>query len=77
MADANSITDSLSLGRAVRAARRAQGLTQEDLALVAGVGRRFIIDLEAGKPTAQIGGTLRVMGALGGAVVMPPSPPAS
>lgn len=77
MSDANAITDSLSLGAAVRAARRAQGLTQEELALVAGVGRRFVIDLEAGKPTAQIGGALRVVEALGGAVAIPPPPPAS
>ena len=76
MFDPTPISDSSALGAAVRAARRAQGLTQEELALVAGVGRRFVIELEAGKPTAQVGGTLRVVRALGGGVVLPPGPAA-
>lgn len=71
MADRSLITDPASLGAAIRRTRRDQGLTQEELALVAGVGRRFIIELEAGKRTAQMGATLRVLGALGGGVVVP------
>jgi HTH-type transcriptional regulator / antitoxin HipB len=70
------LSDSGSLGGAIRSARRAQGLTQEELALVAGVGRRFVIELEAGKPTAQLGAALRVIRALGGGVVIPSGPPA-
>ena len=53
------------LGKAIRAARREQGLRQEELALGAGTGRRFISDLERGKPTAQIGPALKVVAALG------------
>jgi y4mF family transcriptional regulator len=42
------------------------GLTQPHLALAAGVGVRFIVDLEAGKPTVRLGHVLRVIDALGG-----------
>jgi y4mF family transcriptional regulator len=53
------------LGRAVRRARRRRGLRQEDLALSAGTGLRFIGELERGKPTVQLAPTLRVLHALG------------
>lgn len=45
-------------GRAVRERRRALGLTQEDLAARCGVGKRFIVELEAGKTTIQLGKAL-------------------
>jgi y4mF family transcriptional regulator len=54
------------LGRVVRKGRKALGLTQPQLALAAGVGIRFIVDLEAGKPTVRLENTLRVLQALGG-----------
>lgn len=53
------------VGAAIRARRQQLGLRQEDLALASGTGRRFVIDLERGKPTAQIGPTLAVLRALG------------
>ncbi len=53
------------LGTAIRAARRQQRLRQDQLAAAANVGVRFIVDLEAGKPTAQMGKTLTVLKALG------------
>jgi y4mF family transcriptional regulator len=53
------------IGSTVRAARKAQKLRQDQLAGVANVGLRFIVDLEAGKPTAQIGKVLTVLAALG------------
>ena len=53
------------LGAAVRAARKAQGLRQEELAGVAGVGTRFVIELEAGKSTIQLGKAMAVFAALG------------
>ncbi|WP_153110907.1 helix-turn-helix transcriptional regulator [Propionivibrio limicola] len=53
------------LGDAVRRARKALGLTQPQLALAAGVGVRFIVDLEAGKPTVRLENVLRVLQALG------------
>lgn len=56
------------LGEALRAARRQLGLTQPQLALAAGVGVRFIVDLEAGKPTVRLEHVLRVIEALGGEI---------
>lgn len=52
-------------GETIRNARRALGLRQDELAGAAGVGLRFIVDLEAGKPTAQLGKALAVLDALG------------
>ena len=53
------------LGATVRLVRRRQGLRQDQLAAAANVGVRFVIELEAGKPTAQLGKTLAVLRALG------------
>ena len=53
------------IGRIVRETRRAQGLRQDQLAGAAGVGVRFLVELEAGKVTAQIGKALAVLAALG------------
>jgi y4mF family transcriptional regulator len=60
------ITTTQSLGHAVRAARKHLGLTQAQVALAAGVGLRFIVELEAGKPTLRLEHVLRVVDALGG-----------
>jgi y4mF family transcriptional regulator len=65
-----TITSPADLGAALRDARRARGLRQEDVALAAGVGRRFIVDLESGKSTARLGEALRVASALGVRIVL-------
>jgi len=52
-------------GAALRSARRARGLRLEDAALGAGVGIRFLSELERGKPTARLGEALRVAASLG------------
>lgn len=63
------------IGDIVRTARKTANLRQDELAGAAGVGVRFIVDLEAGKPTAQIGKTLQVLAALGCSVeITPPAP---
>ena len=62
------IDSTQALGAALRAARKQLGLTQADLALAAGVGVRFVVDLEAGKPTVRLEQVLRVIDALGGRV---------
>lgn len=54
-----------ALGVAVRQRRQALTLTQQQLADRAVVGRRFIVDLERGKPTLEIGKVLTVTQALG------------
>ena len=53
------------IGQIVRETRRAQGLRQDQLAGAAGVGVRFLVELEAGKPTARIGKALAVLATLG------------
>jgi y4mF family transcriptional regulator len=63
-----SIRSPQHLGDALRTARKQLGLTQPQLALAAGVGVRFIVDLEAGKPTLRLENVLRVIDALGGEV---------
>ena len=70
------INTSVDLGTTIRKSRKALGLTQPQLALVAGVGVRFIVELEAGKPTVRLENILRVVNALGGRLtlegIMPP-----
>jgi HTH-type transcriptional regulator/antitoxin HipB len=61
----HSIGNSTDLGAALRAIRKARQLRQEDLALAAGVGLRFIGELERGKSTVRLAETLRVASALG------------
>ena len=53
------------LGAAVRARRKELQVTQKELAMACGTGLRFIVDLEKGKPTCQIGKALQVIQALG------------
>lgn len=65
-----SIRSPQQLGIALRAARKALGLTQPQLALAAGVGVRFIVDLEAGKSTVRLSNVLRVIDALGGEIAL-------
>jgi len=62
------------IGDIVRKTRKAAGLRQDELAGTAGVGLRFIVNLEAGKPTAQIGKTLQVLTALGCSFDITPPP---
>lgn len=53
------------LGAFVIDHRKAERHTQQELADLAGVGRRFLSEVEAGKPTAEIGKVLQVLNALG------------
>lgn len=53
------------IGALVRTTRKAIGATQKDLALTSGTGMRFIIDLEKGKATCQLGKVLTVLRTLG------------
>ncbi len=53
------------IGHAVRDTRRALGLRQPDLAAAAGVGLRFIVELERGKASVQLDRVLAVLQVLG------------
>ncbi len=58
--------DTLStLSQMIRHRRKEQGLTQTQLAALSGVGIMFIVDLEKGKETCQIGKALRIVHMLG------------
>lgn len=72
-----SIRSPQQLGDALRAARKQLGLTQPQLALSTGVGVRFIVDLEAGKPTLRLENVLRVIDALGGEIQLSGLPSAT
>lgn len=61
----NIIQSTAELGQKVRELRRAQKITQTQLAGLANTGIRFISDLENGKETCHIGKVLRVIETLG------------
>lgn len=54
-----------SIGHLVKRTRKQLKITQKDLALTSGTGLRFIIELEQGKATCQLGKVLTVLNTLG------------
>jgi HTH-type transcriptional regulator/antitoxin HipB len=62
------------IGKLIRETRKNLGVTQKDLALTSGTGIRFIIDLEKGKDTCEIGKALKVLNTLGIKITLTPSP---
>jgi y4mF family transcriptional regulator len=60
------------IGALVRDTRKRLGVTQKDLALTAGTGLRFVIDLERGKETCELGKSLRILQTLGIALTLTP-----
>lgn len=63
--DEVSITSVCELGKLIRQTRKAQKMTQEDVSGLAGLGNRFIIDLEHGKETVQAQKVIDVLNLLG------------
>lgn len=64
------IDSAQTLGNTLKLSRKQLGLNQAQLALAAGVGVRFIVELEAGKPTLRLEQVLRVIDALGGELML-------
>lgn len=63
-----------ALGQFVRSRRKANHLTQQQLGELAGVGTRFVSELERGKATvrvAEVNAVLRVFGKMLGVVDRP------
>jgi len=60
-----SFTDRDSVGSFVRERRRANGLTQRQLAELAGVGIRFVSELERGKSTLRMDAVHSVLAVFG------------
>ena len=59
------IKDVADLGRIVKETRKSQKITQTDLAIASQVGVRFIVELENGKETVQLGKVIKVCRMLG------------
>jgi len=55
----------MSVAKEITAMRKAAGLTQAQLALRAGVGLRFIRELERGKPTVRLDKVSQVLSLFG------------
>ncbi len=62
------------IGELIRNTRKSLNVTQKDLALTSGTGLRFIIDLEKGKETCEIGKAIRVLQTLGIKMTLTPPP---
>ncbi len=54
-----------ALGLLIQKTRKAQKLTQEQLAALSGVGVRFLRELEHGKESCHLGKTFEILKALG------------
>ena len=63
--DRKATSAAAAFGALIRSRRKALQMRQDQLALATGVGRRFLIELEAGKPSCQLGRSLLVAEALG------------
>lgn len=61
----DKLRDISAIGAKIRSIRKAQGVSQETLAGLAGTGQRYISELERGKETARIREMLKVLEALG------------
>jgi y4mF family transcriptional regulator len=60
-----NITSAQDVGLLIKKVRTAQKITQPELAGACGVGVRFIVDLEKGKPTCELEKALMVAAMLG------------
>ena len=60
-----TIASPADLGRLVRAVRERRDFSQQEFADLAGVGRRFLSELENGKPTLELGKVLKVTNTAG------------
>ena len=65
-------TTAKQIGELVKATRKSLAVTQKNLAMTSGTGLRFIIELEEGKPTCQLGKVLTVLNTLGIMIMLTP-----
>jgi len=65
MMDDIKIQSIAELGKIVRQRRKKMGISQADLSGMTGLGNRFIVDLEKGKPTIQFEKVLLILSLLG------------
>jgi y4mF family transcriptional regulator len=55
------VDSAVQIGQLVRQRRKEVGMTLKDAAALAGVGVRFLSELERGKPTLQLGLAISVL----------------
>jgi y4mF family transcriptional regulator len=55
------VANAQEIGQLVRQRRKQAGLTLKDAAGMAGVGVRFLSELERGKPTLQLGLAIQIL----------------
>lgn len=60
-----TVTKPKQLGDLIKSSRKTKSLTQQQLADLAGVGRRFIVECEAGKPRLEFAKVLQVAATAG------------
>jgi y4mF family transcriptional regulator len=60
------------IGKLIRGARKTLCVTQKDLSLTSGTGLRFVIDLEKGKETCEVGKVLTILHTLGIKMILTP-----
>ncbi len=56
--------DPIDIANIVRDCRKQSGLSQQQLALLAGVGKTVVFDIEKGKSTVQLNSLLNVLAVL-------------
>ncbi|MCP4503667.1 MAG: helix-turn-helix transcriptional regulator [Deltaproteobacteria bacterium] len=62
---AQSTNSTAELGQLLRAYRKSRNMSQVEAAALAGVGERFLSELERGKSTAEIGKVFNVLNRFG------------
>ena len=65
--------DAIALGKIIKERRKAKKMTLAELSEHCNVGIRFLSELERGKPTIEIGKTLKVMSRLNLELVIVPA----
>jgi HTH-type transcriptional regulator / antitoxin HipB len=63
--DPLSIHSPKELGLLIKATRKKAKMTQDDLAALLNVGRRFVGEVERGKPSVELGRVLKLLNGLG------------
>ncbi|NEX61085.1 helix-turn-helix domain-containing protein [Noviherbaspirillum galbum] len=64
------VNTTMEVGAVIQRSRKEQGLTQIDVAGLAGLGERFVVELEQGKETIQMQKAMNVLDLLGLEVVI-------
>lgn len=61
----SKVRDAKDIGELLRRARKRQGLTQQELADLVGVGVRFVSEVERGKGSAEIDRVIELLRGVG------------